>query len=141
MTRGSKCSSAKLPARAWKASIALLDDQEKLKSPLAARERARIERNIQRLNRKITPHKTTFTANADRSIICACSRYFEEYGLPRDFRALSEWLDQQGLLTRVTEDGIRWTISETKLRRLLHKAFDGEKHDLWGKRLKKIDKQ
>jgi hypothetical protein len=128
---------ADLFARAWKASQSLLDDEEKLKSQLPPRERAKIERNIRRLNGIITPHKTTFAANANRPVIRACSRYFEQFGLPEDFGTLSDWLDQQGLLSGLTEDGKRWRISETKLRRLLHKAFDGEEFDLWGNPLKK----
>lgn len=119
----SKPSRSTLPTRAWKASIALLNDEEKLLGPLPPRERKKIEKNIQRLNGLITPHKRTFAVKARHPIACACLAYFRQYGRPASLAVLFKWLDQQGLRSSVNADGQRYVVSDTTLRRIIHETF------------------
>lgn len=118
-----KPSRSTLPTRAWKASIALLNDEEKLAGPLTPRERIKIEQNIQRLNALITPHRRTFAVKARHPIACACLAYFRQYGRPVSLAALFKWLDQQGLRSSVNAAGQRYVVSETTLRRIIHETF------------------
>jgi hypothetical protein len=124
--RGSSVNKPKggsLPTKAWKASIALLDDEEKLVGPLTPRERKKIEENIRRLNGLITPHKRTFAVKARHPIACACLAYFRQYGRPANLAVLLEWLDQQGLRSSVNADGRSYVVSETTLRRIIRETF------------------
>ena len=72
----------------------------------------------------ITPNRTIHAAREARTITAGYLQYFRAYGAPTNFRDLFAWLQEQGV-TSGTDDGEgrHWSVSETKLRRILHKVF------------------
>lgn len=102
-----------------------IDEQEPiLEASPFPRERAKLRRHIDRLRAKAIPRRTTLAALARRPITTKCLEYFRIYGRPDNFRDLFIWLKADGVLDGINEHGKCWTVSETKVRDILHRVFD-----------------
>lgn len=110
-------------SRAFLTSCRIMEIDDRLQRGVPARARSALIRDLRRLHAKITPPKTSFAARARAPIVTACTAYFRQFGAPTNFRDLFRWLETQGVLSGTTADGKRWTVSETKLRVILHDVF------------------